>query len=48
MFRSANAEEMRSVYSLIVKRVHWMDEAGIHQRNVTNYLKAYPLEYYEE
>lgn len=25
-----------------------MDEAGIRQWNVTNYLDAYPLEYYEE
>ena len=48
MFRSAKVEEVRSVYSLVVKHVHWMDDVGIRQWNVTNYLEAYPLEYYEE
>lgn len=48
MFRSAKAEEVTCVFSLVEKRVHWMDETGIRQWNVTNYLEAYPPKYYEE
>ncbi len=47
-FRRAKADEVRSVFSLVENRVHWMDEAGIQQWNVTRYLEAYPMSYYTE
>lgn len=48
VFRKAKADEVERAFSLMEKRVHWMDETGIRQWNVTRYLEAYPMSYYEE
>ena len=48
VFEKANCDEIDSVFTLYKKRVAWMDEAGIRQWNVTDYLGAYPKSYYEE
>ncbi|MDO4829558.1 MAG: hypothetical protein Q4B19_09290, partial [Clostridia bacterium] len=46
--RSARPEEVDEVFSLYEKRVRWMDEKGIRQWNDTDYLNAYPADYYRE
>ena len=46
IFRPAEKNEVDAVYSLIEKRMRWMDTTGIRQWNVTNYLEAYPRAYY--
>lgn len=48
IFRRAEPQETDVVFDLIEQRVQWMDEKDIRQWNVTNYLNAYPIEYYEE
>ena len=44
----AEPEEIPAIFSLYEKRVAWMDEVGIRQWNVSDYLTAYPASYYEE
>lgn len=46
--RLARADEVARIFDLYRARVAWMNEAGIHQWNDTDYLNAYPLGYYEE
>ena len=46
-FRLAHADDIARVFSLYTARVHWMEDNGIRQWNVTDYLSVYPLEYYE-
>lgn len=48
IFRPASGCEVYPVFELVKKRVQWMDEKGIRQWNVTGYLEAYPVSYYEE
>ena len=48
VFRPAEKDEAKAVFELVKKRVQWMDETGIRQWNVTGYLDAYPLSYYEQ
>ena len=48
VFRPARETEIPAVFDLYVRRVAWMDEAGIHQWNETGYLEAYPEDYYRE
>lgn len=48
LFCEAVAEDLDAVWQLIVDRVEWMDKKGIRQWNVTNYLEAFPKEYYLE
>ena len=45
-FRLAHADDIARIFSLYTTRVRWMDEAGIRQWNVTDYLSVYPREYY--
>ena len=45
-FRPALESDIEAIFSLIAKRVYWMDEVGIRQWNVTDYLTVYPREYY--
>ncbi|MBQ6152661.1 MAG: GNAT family N-acetyltransferase [Ruminococcus sp.] len=45
-FRPALESDIDSVFSLIAKRVYWMDKVGIRQWNATDYLRVYPREYY--
>lgn len=47
-FRQALETEIPAVFDLYVRRVAWMDEIGIHQWNETDYLEAYPEDYYRE
>lgn len=45
-FRPALPSDIEEIFSLIAKRVYWMDEVGIQQWNATDYLTVYPREYY--
>lgn len=47
-FRCARETEIPAIFDLYVRRVHWMDEAGICQWNRTDYLSVYPQAYYRE
>ena len=44
--RHAREEEIPAVFDLYAARVRWMDAVGIHQWNETDYLRAYPADYY--
>ena len=48
VFRKAQANEAEEIFDLYRKRVQWMDVEGIEQWNVTDYLEAYPVEYFRE
>ena len=48
VFRKASEAEIPEIFDLYVRRVAWMDEIGIHQWNETDYLPAYPQDYYRE
>lgn len=47
-FRRAAFDDINAVFTLYEERVKWMDRQGIEQWNVTSYLDAYPIEYYEK
>ncbi len=47
VFRQARHDEVKKVFDLIMGRVSWMDQVGIHQWNDTKYDQRYPLSYYE-
>ena len=47
VFRQAKPEEVEKIFRLIMDRVAWMDQVGIHQWNDTKYDQRYPLSYYE-
>ena len=47
-FQLAKADDVNLIFGLDQKRVHWMDDMGIMQWNVTDYLEAYPIGYYAE
>ena len=47
VFRPAEEHEVPAVFELIMARVHWMDEVGIRQWNVTDYAGCYPPSHYE-
>lgn len=46
IFRSAELSDVDAVFQLYKKRICWMNEKGIRQWNVTEYLDAYPADYY--
>lgn len=48
IFREIAKEEVPQMFSMILKRMEWMDEKGIHQWNTSRYDEIYPLSYYEE
>lgn len=48
LFRKASPQEVPAVFALIMRRVAWMDQVGIHQWNDTDYAACYPLAYYEQ
>ncbi len=48
VFQEATSEEIEMIFELYKKRITWMDDVGIHQWNVTDYLRAYPIDYYSE
>lgn len=41
-------QDLPQVYAIIDSRIHWMDEVGIQQWNVTDYWECYPKSYYEK
>ena len=47
-FRAAAPSDIEAIFSLYEKRVRWMDENGVRQWNVTDYLTVYPAAYYRE
>ena len=47
-FREITKSEVPQMFSMILKRMEWMDEKGIQQWNAAKYDKIYPLSYYEE
>ena len=47
VFRQAEKDEVQKIFDLIMERVSWMDQVGIHQWNDTKYDQRYPLSYYE-
>ena len=48
LFRKASLNEVQTVFQLVLDRISWMDEVGIRQWNVTDYVGRFPLSYYEE
>ncbi len=48
IFRKIESDEVERLFYLIAQRVRWMDEVGIEQWNVTDYMTVYPMEYYTE
>ncbi|MBQ9713619.1 MAG: hypothetical protein IJV54_15170 [Bacteroidales bacterium] len=48
LFRRASAQEVEASFSLVLRRMAWMDLKGIRQWNVTGYVERFPLEYYRE
>ena len=47
MFRESKKEEIAIIFSMIIQRMKWMDDKGIHQWNTTKYDEVYPITYYE-
>lgn len=47
-FTLGEKTELKKVYELIDQRIHWMDDVGIKQWNVTDYWECYPKSYYEK
>ena len=46
--RPAAAGDIDAVFALFEQRVDWMNRQSIHQWNDTDYLNAYPADYYRE
>lgn len=47
IFRESKKEEIAIIFSMIIQRMKWMDDKGIHQWNTTKYDEVYPITYYE-
>lgn len=47
-FGFADESVLEQIYTLIDRRIQWMDEVGIRQWNVTDYWDVYPREHYIE
>ena len=47
-FREITKSGVPQMFSMILKRMEWMDEKGIQQWNAAKYDTIYPLSYYEE
>ena len=47
-FRRAESHEVEAVFSIIKRRIQWMDEKGIQQWNRCDYLNLFPMDYYVE
>lgn len=47
ILQKARTEELEEIYGLYEARIHWMDENGVRQWNVTGYLELYPISYFE-
>ena len=44
-FREITKSEVPQMFSMILKRMEWMDEKGIQQWNAEKYDKIYPLSF---
>ena len=47
LLETARASETEDVFALYADRIQWMNENGIRQWNMTDYLQAYPKSYYQ-
>ena len=47
-FREITKSGVPQMFSMILKRMEWIDEKGIQQWNAAKYDTIYPLSYYEE
>lgn len=47
IFEQAQFNNIPEAYSIIEKRVQWMENKGIRQWNTTDYLNTYPIAYFE-
>ena len=47
IFRQIKKDEIPELFQIIMARVSWMDEVGIHQWNETKYDECYPPAYFE-
>jgi len=47
-FRKGSSDDAEVLYNLVVARIAWMDNKGIRQWNVTEYLERFPMDYYVE
>lgn len=47
VFDRAQINNIPEAYSIIEKRVQWMENKGIRQWNTTDYLNTYPIAYFE-
>jgi|GEM_PF-88023 len=45
-FTRAKPEDIQEIYSIVKKRVQWMEDKGIRQWNTTDYLNTYPPAYF--
>lgn len=48
LFRYATKSDITSIFKLYENRIKWMDKKGLKQWNTTNYLKVYPLDYFQK
>ena len=46
VFKRAEQENIQDCFSIIEKRVNWMESNGIKQWNATDYLNTYPIAYF--
>ena len=44
IFRKATADEVQTVFQLVLNRIHWMDEKGITEHHVSCLEKDWVLE----
>ena len=47
IFEQTQFNNIPEAYSIIEKRVQWMENKGIRQWNTTDYLNTYPIAYFE-
>lgn len=47
-FKPGELTDLPQVYDIIDERIHWMDQVGIKQWNVTDYWDCYPESYYKK
>lgn len=48
LLKEALPNEIEEIFSLYESRIKWMDNNGIKQWNTTDYLNAYPIDYYRK
>lgn len=48
LFRYATKSDITSIFKLYENRIKWMDKKGLKQWNTTDYLRVYPLDYFQK